>query len=214
MLSPRFPLCEDCVLTMSLAQQGQIVLVEGPEKPIRKMYFRAPHRDGEATHIFPRGERGGVILGGCRQKGRWDGEPEMDFAEVMKQRCCALVPELGRPEDLKVIKHGVGLRRTYRTQDQSSRNLVVDVYILSWPGRWLSSRGRNDRGQSGDSQLWGRRHRISGRMVSHSRGAFVQYVGTANMNMSQGVGSVRCCPTAASLDPPIRSIVSAPSSSQ
>ncbi|KAH3969704.1 hypothetical protein HBI56_060690 [Parastagonospora nodorum] len=90
--------------------RGQIVLVEGPEKPIRKMYFRAPHRDGEATHIFPRGERGGIILGGCRQKGRWDGEPEMDFAELIKQRCCALVPELGRPEDLKVIKHGVGLR--------------------------------------------------------------------------------------------------------
>ena len=35
----------------------------------------------------------------------------MDFAELIKQRCCALVPELGRPEDLKVIKHGVGLRR-------------------------------------------------------------------------------------------------------
>jgi len=104
-------------------QQGQIVLVEGPEKPIRKMYFRAPHRDGEATHIFPRGERGGVILGGCRQKGRWDGEPEMDFAKVMKQRCCALVPELGRPEDLKVIKHGVGLRRTCRAQDQSLRGV-------------------------------------------------------------------------------------------
>jgi D-amino-acid oxidase len=89
------------------------LLVEGPEEPIRKMYFRAPHRDGEATHIFPRGERGGVILGGCRQKHNWNGEADLEFAEVIKQRCCALVPQLGDPKDLKIVKHGVGLRRKY-----------------------------------------------------------------------------------------------------
>lgn len=100
---------------LNCAEQGQILLVEGPEEPIRKMAFRAPHRDGEATHIFPRGERGGVILGGCRQKHNWDGEADMEFAEVIKQRCCALVPELGPPENLKVVKHGVGLRREYQT---------------------------------------------------------------------------------------------------
>lgn len=87
------------------------MLVQGPEKPIEKMYFRAPHRDGEATHIFPRGERGGVILGGCRQKDSWDAETDMEFAEVIKRRCCALVPQLGKPEDLKIVKHGVGFRR-------------------------------------------------------------------------------------------------------
>jgi D-amino-acid oxidase len=90
------------------------MLVQGPEKPLKNMYFRAPHRAGEATHIFPRGEHGGVILGGCRQKNNWSGEVDLAFAEVIKSRCCSLVPELGRPEDLKVIKHGVGLRRKYR----------------------------------------------------------------------------------------------------
>ncbi|SCO78582.1 uncharacterized protein FRV6_02795 [Fusarium oxysporum] len=90
--------------------RGQILLVQGPERPIEKMYFRAPHRAGEATHIFPRGERGGVILGGCRQKNNWSGEVDYAFAEVIKRRCCSLVPELGKPEDLKIIKHGVGLR--------------------------------------------------------------------------------------------------------
>ncbi|KAL1875713.1 hypothetical protein VTK73DRAFT_9902 [Phialemonium thermophilum] len=90
--------------------RGQILLVEGPEEPIRKMAFRAPRRDGEATHVFPRGERGGIILGGCRQKHNWDGEVDLEFAEVIKKRCCALVPELGAPESLKVVKHGVGLR--------------------------------------------------------------------------------------------------------
>ncbi|USP79390.1 D-amino-acid oxidase [Curvularia clavata] len=90
--------------------RGQILLVEGPEKPIENMYFRAPHRAGEATHIFPRGENGGVILGGCRQKNNWSGETDLAFAEVIKRRCCSLAPELGKPEDLKIIKHGVGLR--------------------------------------------------------------------------------------------------------
>ncbi len=85
--------------------------MEGPEIPIRKMAFRAPDRGGEATHLFPRGERGGVILGGCRQKDNWDGEVDLAFAEVIKKRCCDLEPQLGKPEDLKVVKHGVGLRR-------------------------------------------------------------------------------------------------------
>lgn len=76
------------------------------------MAFRAPERDGEATHVFPREYgRAGVILGGCRQKGDWNGEPDLEFAEVIKRRCCALVPELGSPDELRVIKHGVGLRR-------------------------------------------------------------------------------------------------------
>lgn len=75
------------------------------------MYFRAPDRDGEATHIFPRGDNGGIILGGCRQKNNWNGAVEPEFAEVIKARCCALAPQLGKPQDLRVIKHGVGLRR-------------------------------------------------------------------------------------------------------
>ena len=89
------------------------MLVEGPREPIRKMAFRAPDRDGEATHIFPRGERGGVILGGCRQRDNWDGEVDLEFAEDIKRRCCELVPQLGHPDQLKVIKHGVGLRRRF-----------------------------------------------------------------------------------------------------
>ncbi|KAL6399810.1 hypothetical protein AUP68_17218 [Ilyonectria robusta] len=110
--------------------RGQILLVEGPEEPIRKMAFRAPHRDGEATHVFPRGERGGVILGGCRQKHNWDGEADMEFAEVIKKRCCALVPELGPPEDLKVIKHGVGLRPGREGGARVASELIQDRLLI------------------------------------------------------------------------------------
>ena len=52
-----------------------------------------------------------MILGGCRMDNIWDGEVDLEFAENIKRRCCALVPELGKPEDLKVLHHGVGLRR-------------------------------------------------------------------------------------------------------
>jgi hypothetical protein len=52
-----------------------------------------------------------VILGGCRQEGNWDGKVDLEFAEDIKRRCCALCPELGKPEELQVVSHGVGLRR-------------------------------------------------------------------------------------------------------
>lgn len=63
--------------------------------------------------MFPRGLHGGIILGGCRQEHNWDGQVDLDLAKDIMERCCKLAPELGRPEDLKVIHHGVGLRRKF-----------------------------------------------------------------------------------------------------
>lgn len=92
-------------------QRGQTLLVEGPKKPIGRMYLRAGARqDGETTYVFPRGGHGGVILGGCRQADNWDGEVDPDLANEIKKKCCELCPELGKPEDLKVLQQGVGLR--------------------------------------------------------------------------------------------------------
>ncbi|OBT51886.1 hypothetical protein VE04_07910 [Pseudogymnoascus sp. 24MN13] len=90
---------------------GQVILVESPKTPIEKMYFRSPQRThSDTTYVFPRGKHGGVILGGCRLDGVWTGEVNLDLAEDIKKRCCELCPELGKPEDLKVIRHGLGLR--------------------------------------------------------------------------------------------------------
>lgn len=90
------------------------MLVESPSTPLTKMYFRSPKRTHkDTTYIFPRGRHGGVVLGGCRLDGVWKGEPDMAFAEDIKTRCCKLCPDLGKPEDLKVLKHGVGLRRRF-----------------------------------------------------------------------------------------------------
>ena len=88
------------------------MLVESPNPALSKMYFRSPMRTHkDTTYVFPRGEHSGVVLGGCRLDGVWEGEPSMELAEDIKRRCCDLCPELGQPEDLKVLKHGLGLRR-------------------------------------------------------------------------------------------------------
>jgi len=65
---------------------------------------------GEFAHVFPRPLGGGVIIGGVRRDHDWTAEPDMQLAERIKQRACELEPELGRPEDLKVVSYNVGLR--------------------------------------------------------------------------------------------------------
>jgi len=78
------------------------------------MYFRSPSRvNPETTYVFPRNPGGGIILGGSRVDNVWDGEVDEAFAEGIKRRCCELVPELGKPEELKVLGNGVGLRREF-----------------------------------------------------------------------------------------------------
>lgn len=144
--------------------RGQIVLIESPRDPVTRQYVRvSPQADnGGATYVFPRGKTGGIILGGCRQQDNWDGEVDMDLAKDIMERCCKLAPELGLPEDLKVIHHGVGLRRKFVVT--LSRESVMTIASMS-QGR-SSDRERTDQQQHRDSQLWRRWIWISIVMVS------------------------------------------------
>jgi D-amino-acid oxidase len=54
-----------------------------------------------------------VILGGSRIDNDWSDTVDDELSTQIKQRCCELCPELGEPEDLKVISVGVGLRRKW-----------------------------------------------------------------------------------------------------
>ncbi|KAF9874532.1 d-amino acid [Colletotrichum karsti] len=120
--------------------RGQTVLVEQPIQPLKRMYFRSPRRvDNDTTYVFQRPLAGGIVLGGCRQDGNWDKNVDPELAKTIMERCCALAPELGRPEDLKVIKHGVGLRPGRKggpriEVDQSQSGLVVHNYGASGAG--------------------------------------------------------------------------------
>lgn len=66
---------------------------------------------GEFSHVFPRPLGGGVIIGGVRLDNDWDDSFDESRVERIKQRACQLAPELGKPEDLQVVRHNIGLRR-------------------------------------------------------------------------------------------------------
>ncbi|KAG9698446.1 putative D-amino acid oxidase, partial [Aureobasidium melanogenum] len=114
--------------------RGQIMLVESPKTPMTRMYFRSPQRvNKDTTYVFPRGPHNGVVLGGVRLDNVWNGDVDIEFAEDIKRRCCALAPELGKPEDLKVIYHGVGLRPSRKggarlEREKFGEHLVIHNY--------------------------------------------------------------------------------------
>ncbi|KAK2000684.1 FAD dependent oxidoreductase [Colletotrichum falcatum] len=120
--------------------RGQTVLVEQPIQPLKSMYFRSPRRvDNNTTYVFQRPLAGGIVLGGCRQDGSWDREVDPELAKTILERCCALAPELGRPEDLKIIKHGVGLRPNRKggprlEAERNGNGLVIHNYGASGAG--------------------------------------------------------------------------------
>lgn len=90
------------------------------------MYYRSSLRLGSYnSYIFPRGKHGGVILGGCRLDGNWDENFDTELGESIKRKCCALAPELGRPEDLRIIKESVGFRRKFLSQKTIDFNSVL-----------------------------------------------------------------------------------------
>ncbi|EHY57422.1 hypothetical protein HRR83_002908 [Exophiala dermatitidis] len=128
--------------------KGQTLLIAQPKEPLKRMYVQTSAAwDNEFAHVFPRPLGGGVIIGGVRRDNDWTAEPDLELAERIKQRCCALAPELGRPEDLQVISHNVGLRpsrkggarlslekrKTHQGQAQKDR-LVIHNYGASGAG--------------------------------------------------------------------------------
>jgi hypothetical protein len=93
--------------------KGVTLLISEPKVPLKRISVRWSSKwpKGEFAHVFPRPLGGGVIIGGVRRDHDWTAEPDMQLAERIKQRACELEPELGRPEDLKVVSYNVGLRR-------------------------------------------------------------------------------------------------------
>jgi len=117
-------------MTRQYEQAGPIKVGEKAKAPLTRMYFRSPQRvNKDTTYVFPRLPGGGVILGGCRVDNDWSGDVDLDFAEDIRRRCCVLAPELGKPEDLKVLAHGVGLRPSRKGGARVERT-VLDGAVL------------------------------------------------------------------------------------
>jgi glycine/D-amino acid oxidase-like deaminating enzyme len=96
--------------------QGQTILLSEPKIPLKRMtIWTQPSVMGpnEFSHVFPRPLGGGVIIGGVRLDNDWDETFDLSRVDNIKNRACKLVPELGKPEDLQVVRYNVGLRRTF-----------------------------------------------------------------------------------------------------
>jgi D-amino-acid oxidase len=81
--------------------------------------------DDEACYVMTRAAGGGTILGGCYQKGNWDGNVDPTLAIRIMKRAVKLCPELtdGKGiEHLDIVRHGVGLRPVRKVEPESKRN--------------------------------------------------------------------------------------------
>ncbi|KAJ5705883.1 hypothetical protein N7536_001572 [Penicillium majusculum] len=69
--------------------------------------------DDEACYVMIRAAGGGTILGGCYQKGNWDGNVDPTLAIRIMKRAVKLCPGLTNGkgiEHLDIVRHGVDLR--------------------------------------------------------------------------------------------------------
>ncbi|KAE8552664.1 hypothetical protein EYB25_004043 [Talaromyces marneffei] len=112
--------------------KGQTILISEPKKPLERMTIWTQPSifpPGEFCHVFPRPLGGGIIIGGVRLENDWDDSFDESRVERIKQRACQLAPELGKPEDLQIVRNNVGLR--------PSREGGARVDIEDRKGAWL-----------------------------------------------------------------------------
>ncbi|KAJ6001092.1 hypothetical protein N7481_001501 [Penicillium waksmanii] len=92
--------------------RGQIVVVRNDAGRMLSI-SGTDDGDDEACYVMTRAAGGGTILGGCYQKGSWDGNVDPTLAIRIMKRAVKLCPELtdGKGiEHLDIVRHGVGLR--------------------------------------------------------------------------------------------------------
>lgn len=77
----------------------------------------------EFSHVFPRPIGGGVIIGGIKVDNDWSPEVDQKRVEIIKERACQLCPQLGKPDELQIIRHNIGLRRT---------SLLLSPELMIW----------------------------------------------------------------------------------
>jgi len=89
--------------------RGQTVLVRN-SAPFQGCISGSDDKEDEVTYLMTRAAAGGSILGGCYQKGNWNGAVDSKLAERIIKRAVDFCPELIKDGPLDIISHNVGLR--------------------------------------------------------------------------------------------------------
>jgi hypothetical protein len=113
--------------------RGQTVLVRN-DPGIMITISGTDDGDDEATYIMSRAAGGGTILGGCMQHHNWDGQPDLNLAQRIMQRsidlCPALAPKTGKPSELSIIRHGVGLRPMRKSGIRVEKEKIDGTWVV------------------------------------------------------------------------------------
>ena len=114
--------------------RGQTVLVRNALRGIIVTTSGTDAGEDEACYAMERAAGGGTILGGCYQKGNWEGEPDMALAKRIMERCVAVAPQLvgeGQGvEGLDVVSHRVGLRPVREGGTRVERERVEGLSVV------------------------------------------------------------------------------------
>lgn len=87
--------------------RGQVVVVRAPH--IRENRFR--WRPDSDTYVIPRPfSDGSIVMGGFFQEGNWSGNTYGYETEDILKRGLELYPEIGKRNELKIIREAAGLR--------------------------------------------------------------------------------------------------------
>ncbi|KAB8648463.1 hypothetical protein FH972_026121 [Carpinus fangiana] len=105
-----------------VSERGQVIVVKGvAEKGYTRIGTLSSDSDagvkagntGEAyiSYAIPRPGSGTTVLGGCKERGRWESEPEEETSRKILERCKLLCPELATNNgEFDVVTTQVGLR--------------------------------------------------------------------------------------------------------
>lgn len=109
--------------------RGQTILVRN-ESDWMGSISGSDDGEDEVTYLMTRAAGGGSILGGCYQKGNYDGSVDLNLASRIMKRVLAICPELADgkgPDGLDIVKHNVGLRPVRINGTRIEREAINDT---------------------------------------------------------------------------------------
>lgn len=112
--------------------RGQTVLVKGEAIATRTRYHNGKIGEGSTSYCIVRPGSGTTILGGTKEKGNWDAEPDPKVTETILERCAWMAPELLTAEvgGFEIISVQCGLRPGRTGGPRVEREVVGERQVV------------------------------------------------------------------------------------